>query len=247
MMPTLGSLPAFLRYLGVFPPPAMVVEALARGPLAHCGVESAFVWQLDPEEETLHAVGACGFTPEEVDRYWSLPLAVDLPVTRSVREGRRLIANGATVPEEYLSGLDAQLLAQLVERTSAVALVGEPIVHAGRTVGALGFATRLRWDDDGPVPLILDAVLGALAVWMTHPRAGIDGLSAPTREWSLAFTPRQRELLLLVESGLSNPAIALALRVSESSVKADLARVMRALRTSDRREAPRRARSLGLL
>ena len=247
MRQTLAGLPAFLRYLGSFPPPDRVVEALARGPLAHCGAATAMVWQAG-DDDLLHGVGAYGLSREEVDRYWTIPLAIDLPVARAVREDRLLVDDARTLPRDYLDGLDAHVLGGLVDRTAASVLVDMPIVHAGRTIGAYGFAATRAWDPEGSGPTICAAVASALALWMTHPRAGLDGVAPrPAREWSLAFTSRQREVLLLVESGLSNPAIALALHVSESSVKADLAQVMRALRTSDRREAPRRARALGLL
>lgn len=246
MTTTLASLPQFLRYLSAFPPPDRVVDALARGPLRHLGARTAMVWRLH-RDDVLRVVGAYGHSAEELERYGTVPMSLDLPITRAVRARDVLIDRAELVPTTYLAGIDAPVLEALYERTSALTSVSVPIVHADRAIGAFGFAADQAWDPDGPGPAVLDAVAGALAVWLTHPRAALEGVPTPPREWSLAFTPRQRELLALVESGLTNPAIAVALHVSESSVKADLARVMKALRTSDRREAASRARRLGLM
>jgi DNA-binding NarL/FixJ family response regulator len=86
-------------------------------------------------------------------------------------------------------------------------------------------------------------------MWATHPRSAALDSPAPIgpREWSLAFTPRQKQVLRLAGEGLSNTEIAQRLMVSTSSVKQDLQQAMRALRTHSRQGAYDRAKGLGLL
>jgi DNA-binding NarL/FixJ family response regulator len=116
-------------------------------------------------------------------------------------------------------------------------------------VGNLGFVTNRRWSDDDEGRALLTCLGNVIGLWATHPRSG--AMDAPgsvgQREWSLAFTPRQKQILTLVGEGMSNTDIARRLIVSSSSVKQDLHQSMRALRTHSRQGAYERALSLGLL
>jgi len=245
--PTLAGIPQFVRYLSAFPPAARVTEATARGPLAHVGARTLFLWQVRAGG-ILAAVGAHGHTSEEVGRYAQVPLGVDGLSARAVNSRSHVVEDLSTIYVSALSHLDDAMLQGLITRTGARFAVNVPIIHAGEVVGAFGLAADSTWNPDGPTPTILDAVASALATWMTHPRSEVGRAEVNgSQEWSLAFTVRQQEVLRLVDEGLSTRMIADSLGVSESSVKADLQRAMRALRTSDRREASRRARALGLL
>ena len=247
MKPTLAGIPQFVRYLSAFPPAARVTEAAARGPLAHVGARTLILWQVR-EGGILSAVGAYGHTAEELGRYAQVPLAVDGLSARAVNS-RTIVGGDLSTPDmSALSRLDGTMLQGLITRTASRFGVNVPIIHAGHVVGAYGLSADATWTPDGATPVILEAVASALAIWMTHPRSEVGRAEINgSQEWSLAFTPRQHEVLRLVDAGLSTPTIATTLGVSESSVKADLQRAMRALRTSDRREAARRARALGLL
>lgn len=247
MTPTLAGVPSWIRYLSTFPTADRVVDALACGPLARCGARTALLWQLRGEE-ALVAVGAFGHTADELGRYGSVPLVVDSLATRAARAGSIQVDGIAPRAHSTLSTIDAAMLDLLVERTGATVAVNVPIVHAGRVVGAFGFASDRAWDPHGHERVVVGAVASALATWMTHPRSAVGSAAVTTsRDWSLDFSERQREVLRRVDDGLSTTAIAKLLGVSDSSIKADLRRAMRALRTSDRREAARRAQSLGLL
>jgi len=63
----------------------------------------------------------------------------------------------------------------------------------------------------------------------------------------ITLSPRETEVLRLVASGNSNPAIATALFVSEATVKTHLLHAFEKLAVSDRTHAVTRAMELGLL
>ena len=63
----------------------------------------------------------------------------------------------------------------------------------------------------------------------------------------ITLSPRETEVLRLVASGNSNPAIAAALFVSEATVKTHLLHAFEKLSVSDRTHAVTRAMQLGLL
>ena len=63
----------------------------------------------------------------------------------------------------------------------------------------------------------------------------------------VTLSPRETEVLRLVASGNSNPAIAAALFVSEATVKTHLLHAFEKLSVSDRTHAVTRAMQLGLL
>lgn len=245
MRPTLAALPQFLGYLGVFPPPQRVVEAIVHGPLAHLGARTGAMWQRSGDVAQL--IGAFGHSAAEMSRYAVIPLAADLPIPNAMRSELPQIDSPEVVASS-LGGLDHALLQPMYERLETVSSFAVPMLHAGQAVGAFGFASSMPWDPEGPGPFILEALSGALGIWITHPRSGLLDASSPmSREWSLAFTERQREVLRLVAAGEFHVMIARRLLVSEATVKADVAQAMKALRTSDRREAARRAAELGLL
>lgn len=247
MRPTLAGIPQFVRYLSAFPPASRVVEAALRGPLSHVGGRTLFLWQVR-DGGILSAVGAYGHTAEEIGRYAHVPLSIDGLTARAVN-ARAAVVEDLTSPDlSPLSRLDDTMLQGLISRTESRYAVNVPVIHAGEVVGAYGVSADQGWESAANAAVILDAVASALAVWMTHPRSEVGRveLSGP-HDWSLVFTERQKEALRLVEAGQSTAAIASSLGVSESSIKADLQQAMRALRTSDRREAAHRARSLGLL
>ncbi|HEX4443811.1 MAG TPA: response regulator transcription factor [Galbitalea sp.] len=62
-----------------------------------------------------------------------------------------------------------------------------------------------------------------------------------------SLSPRETEVLTLVAAGMSNPAIATALFVSEATVKTHLLHVFEKLGVSDRTRAVTRAMELGLI
>jgi DNA-binding NarL/FixJ family response regulator len=138
----------------------------------------------------------------------------------------------------------------LGEASDSGFLISVPIFASGITVGAFGFVSgQTRGFIDGYAPII-SSISSALALWMTHPRmqayVQTTGLTGAASD-SLHLTSRQRQILLLVEDGKSNAAIAHALGYSLSTVKQELQRTLHTLRVDGRRGAVARARELGLL
>jgi DNA-binding CsgD family transcriptional regulator len=245
---TVGGLPQFLRYLGTFPAPKDMLEALHAGPLSPYGAKVIMLWQV--RDDRLVALASVGHTRAEVDRYATLPLSLGLRVTEAVRTAHVIVdADVSTSTLAARQMLDDDLRDAILSRSNAASVLRVPLLHGGASVGALGIVVDRPWPDDVESGVLLDTVALALGLWVTNPRVGVSGSAHRqlVRDWSLSFTDRQREILRLVEQGQSNPAIAAHLNVSASSVKQDLQRCMRALRSDDRMAAAARARELGLL
>jgi FixJ family two-component response regulator len=108
--------------------------------------------------------------------------------------------------------------------------------------GAIEFLIKPFRDQD-----LLDAVHAGIE--RSRRRRDEDAAAAQSRERFAALTPREREVLELVVSGLMNKQVAERLRLSEVTVKVHRAQIMRKLgvrtladlvRLADRieREAP---------
>lgn len=117
--------------------------------------------------------------------------------------------------------------------------------------------TAARVLDEGAAGYILKgtrqaAVIGAILA--AH--GGVTVLPGATRAALLAerhdgasvvLEPREREILLRIRNGLTNPEIARELFVSHSTIKADVARLLRKLGATKRAQAVARAHQLGVL
>ncbi|HAN70896.1 MAG TPA: hypothetical protein DCQ36_04810 [Actinobacteria bacterium] len=245
---SLGGLPQFIRYTSTYPDPSALVSALRSGPLARRGMLAGFLWAL-VDGTHLVSIGNVGWSREMIDRYSVIPLELDLPVVRCVIDNEASIDPAVPFGRTYLSAIDDHFLGEQFESLGAVSTVSVPLRHAGIVVGALGLVTAREWEAGDESRALLDALSSLLGMWATHPRSAALDSPAPIgpREWSLAFTPRQKQVLRLAGEGLSNTEIAQRLMVSTSSVKQDLQQAMRALRTHSRQGAYDRAKGLGLL
>lgn len=72
-------------------------------------------------------------------------------------------------------------------------------------------------------------------------------LVARMKKPAVTLTPREAEILALVATGLSNPAIAARLYLGEATVKTHLLHVFEKLEVSDRTRAVTKAMELGLI
>lgn len=242
---SLFGVPAFLQYLSTFPPPDAVLASLLLGPLQKLGAVAAMLWEV--RDGHLVRTGGYAHTRAELDRYALLPLDIDFVVSTAVRDRVRIVSNDPLPGSSPAATLDAEFWNRMLDRVGAVAVVRAPVVYRGRPVGAIGILFDRPVDDQSVSIDVVDSTVSAIALWMTHPRTRAPRPVAPGRSTSFALTPRQREILRMVEHGLPNRAIAARLRLSESSVKQDLQRAMRSLRVDGRHLAALRARELGLL
>lgn len=245
---TLGGLPQLIRYVSTFPDGDDLLDALQIGALRQRTMTGGYLWSL-VEGVHLMRIASVGWHRDVVDRYAIIPVSVDVPAAMAVRQGAVQIDDIAGFGRAYLNALDDTLLTPHFDAMGARSSINVPLSHRGVIVGVLGFVTTEPWVDDDESRALLDGLSALLGMWMTHPRSGALDVSPSLgqREWSLAFTPRQRQILRMAGEGMSNSDIARDLLVSPSSVKQDLQQAMRALRAHDRATAYQRAVQLGLL
>jgi FixJ family two-component response regulator len=125
-----------------------------------------------------------------------------------------------------LSGLELQK--QLAERTDMpiIFITGHgdvPMSVQAMKAGAVEFLTKPFKDD-----VLLDAIRGAI----DHSRAAfrLDSEMRPLRMRYESLTPREREVMALVVSGLLNKQVGGELGISEITVKAHRGQVMRKMK-----------------
>ncbi len=125
-----------------------------------------------------------------------------------------------------LSGLELQK--QLAERTDMpiIFITGHgdvPMTVQAMKAGAVEFLTKPFKDD-----VLLDAIRGAI----DHSRAALrlDSEMRVLKERYESLTPREREVMALVVSGLLNKQVGGELGISEITVKAHRGQVMRKMR-----------------
>lgn len=245
---SLGGLPQLIRHISGYPAGDALLHALHMGVLRQRTMAGGFLWAL-AEGVQLVRIASVGWHRDVVNRYAIMPLTVDVPATIAVRQGTIQVNDIAGFGRAYLQALDDGFLTPHFNAMAATSSINVPLRHAGVIVGVLGFVTTEPWCDDEESRTLLEGLGSLLGLWIAHPRSGALEVSPSLgqREWSLAFTPRQRHALRLAGAGLSNSAIARELLVSTSSVKQDLQQAMRALRSHDRTTAFERAVQLGLL
>ena len=141
-----------------------------------------------------------------------------------------------------LSGLELQK--QLAERTDMpiIFITGHgdiPMSVQAMKAGAVEFLTKPFKDD-----LLLDAIRGAL----DHSRAALrlDSEMRVIRNRYESLTPREREVMALVVSGLLNKQVGGELGISEITVKAHRGQLMRKMKADSLPDLVTMAARLGL-
>jgi DNA-binding NarL/FixJ family response regulator len=149
-----------------------------------------------------------------------------------------------------MPGLDGvQAIRRLVERESRARVIlisadarDEQIVSAMRA-GARGFLLK-----DSSAALIAEAIAAVHAGGtFVPPEVASRLVEAFPVHLSSALTPRERDILGLVASGLRNKEIALRLDLGEGTVKWHVANVLQKFQVTTRTEAVHVARTRGLL
>ena len=245
------GLPQLVTYLSGFPDPLDVAGVLATGPLAHLGARTCIVMLADEESDELRLVSSYGFDEGPEARYRGMLLRVRLPIVAAYRENRTIVTSTADFVEDHAAlALNKPRWAAAVDELGPGSVIDAPIVSDGAPIGSIavtctGDPTRTAEDF-----ALIDGITAALGLWITHPDSGVAGslTSSDTGPDSrIELTDRQVRILDLVRAGKSNVRISLDLGVSESTVKQEVRRVLRILRTNDRRTAADRAQQLGLL
>lgn len=118
-------------------------------------------------------------------------------------------------------------------------------IHAALEAGAIGYLLKDA-EPDEILKALRDAADGGVPL---SPRAAAALLpqNRPTQDPTAAsLTPREREVLALVATGLPNKSIARRLGISEKTVKAHLTRVFTVVGVADRTSAALWAQRHGL-
>jgi DNA-binding CsgD family transcriptional regulator len=245
----LQALPGFLSLLSQSNSPDDIVRSLALGPLRPFHATAAFLASFDGVK--IRLIGSYGYPPEIPTRYEIMAAAHDWPINRAISLNQLITVSFSKFFSEYPS---VEIDRPIWEPFFATAkkdglLVFIPISYRGMVRGVFGFAAV-----DSPLGGVTESsffqgLTAAFCLWM-HGNLDMTstGSSDPfTQELPLLLTPRQVEILQLVEEGKSNSVIARLLGYSISTVKLDLNRAMRMLRTQERVAAAARARELQLL
>ena len=142
-----------------------------------------------------------------------------------------------------MSGLDLQQ--HLAGRTAMpiIFITGYgdvPMTVRAMKAGAVEFLTK---------PFNTEALLTAMRGALEHSRAARhhDAALRSLRDDCASLTPREREVMTLVISGLLNKQIGQSLGISEITVKAHRGQVMRKMHAASRPELVTMATRLGLL
>jgi two-component system nitrate/nitrite response regulator NarL len=123
-------------------------------------------------------------------------------------------------------------------------------VRRALTSGALGYIPKSTSAKNllSALQLVLQGCVYVPPVVLNHPPAA-EEKAAPARAPAAAMhlTDRQIEVLRLIERGLSNKEIGLALNLSEKTVKVHVTGIFRALNVVTRTQAASEARAAGLV
>jgi len=239
----LESVADFLHRLAGAPPPAQVADDMVGCFGDTLGTRMAAILTARPPLLIVFALS--GYEPDQVADFESLPLDGDYPATRAFHEAEVAIDAMADLSSEYgAMAAPTSRGRRLMKRHPDGYSVAAPIVGGGRTLGAytlVGQSGR-EW---GTLELAaLSTISHALGMWLTHPDSGLpDEYTAV----SPALTPRQVEVLARLAAGFTNAAIAVDLHCSESTVKAEIGRILRSLDVDTREAAAERALATGLI
>jgi DNA-binding CsgD family transcriptional regulator len=247
----LAALPGFLDLLSSGPHPDEVAAALARGPLQPYAPATTFI--AVSVEANLCGIGTYGFPRDFHARYQVFPIEYDWPASRAVTRNEVVDVSVRDIFDHYPTlAIDRELWQPIFANLDGNAgrLVAVPITVQGCVDGVYGFISLVDGDLGLSDANFLLGTAKAVGLWLRTIKESPQGWTAnghQTGELPLVLHERQQRILRLVEEGRSNSAIARMLAVSVSTVKLDLNRAMRMLRTSDRRASAQLARELGLL
>lgn len=142
-----------------------------------------------------------------------------------------------------LSGLDFQSeLARANIRIPIIFMTGHgdiPMSVRAMKGGAVDFLTKPFRDQD-----MLDAV--TLAIERDRKRRETDRIAAHLQALLATLTPREREVLALVSSGLMNKQVAAELGLAEITVKLHRGNIMRKMEAKSLADLVRMAETLGI-
>jgi DNA-binding NarL/FixJ family response regulator len=148
------------------------------------------------------------------------------------------------------SGIDVARKLRRVAPTVGILMLtmydDDALVFAAMRAGAMGYILKGAAPDD--VVRAIQAVASGNAILGPGVAArALAYLSQPTQEPAFpSLTPREREVLDLIATGLGNPAIATRLNIATSTVGNHITNIFAKIQVASRPEAILRARDAGL-
>jgi DNA-binding CsgD family transcriptional regulator len=229
----------------------LLASALARGPLSRFNPSAVTVFAWHDQQFSLLTSWAL---PEPlVLRYRVLAPDMRSPLEHALRDNRFIQLRADEFAKECdVLHVDADLWVDAgFTWGSDIYVIIVPIYGHGEALGVLAFAAPAEMSLDDSATLM--GLAGTVALWLFANRIDEKGQTVaelPILERDivpLTLTPRQCEILRLIEAGQSNAAIAATTGLSISTVKIELRRAMRVLRSPNRKAAASTARKLALL
>ena len=244
--PVMG-IPRLLQYLATMPDGWQVTHALVEGVLSHYECAAAMVWLLETPKE-LHLFGYYGMSDDHLARWHKVPVSVPTQMAKSVRDGEILASTIVDFTKDYPDvEFDEHKWRQLIGTVSNGDILSVPLSAKGLTVGVLQFATYTPRTWSIRDFNVLEGIGSALSLWATHQDRPLRLLPAAMEaQQPLALTDRQLQILRAISRGRSNAAIAAALGFSQSTVKQEVQRMLRAMLVVEREQLPATALRLGL-
>lgn len=226
-----------------------IPNALAQGPLGSFNVVSLSLW-IKADRHRVLLLDSFGYDFTQRERFEAIDANMDWPMTRSMRQMEVRIDPADTLLSEYPSlGVDSEMWAKYIEDYDCVDLVSIPIIHRGVVIGGIAFSTCVKNSWSSQDLNLLRWCAAAMTLWLTQENNRMHGLARPFENVTPALTlsPRQSDIVALVEAGKSNSYIAKVLGYSESTVKQELQRSMKILNAFNRVDLVERARAFDLL
>ncbi len=176
---------------------------------------------------------------------WYEPIIAVNSVTAAIKEHKRtevldvVVLNLArdSFEEEGLKALADAI--RTVHASSGFVILASQVNRA-QAAKVLAMGVRGFLDSDTPLDIATEAIRFVARGWMIYPAfdfseevPALGGISEDGI-WSLRFTARQRQVLDGLERGLTNGRIAVAMNVSERTIKAHVKEIMRRFGASNR-------------
>jgi DNA-binding CsgD family transcriptional regulator len=245
------GLPQFMQFMSNRPDAQSVVDALLHGPFLHLDASACHIYRYE-EPNQLVLYGGRGLEESLMARCSMGHLDVSTPLTDAFLnlDVELLALSKMLEVYPYIRMIDEVLWQPFIEGAGDQMLLCAPIVMNGVAVGAYSVFLPEDYRLTGSDCALFAGIGALLGLWMTHmlqirvlERMHFDFEEAQPAQ----LTDRQCAILALVEEGRSIGSITRMLGYSQSTIRQELQRVMKALRVTNRMEAATKARQLGVL
>ena len=236
----------FLRFLADVPSGDDVASALRHGPLALLPVESLSIYSISRDRSLARYRGATGFSSAARADYAEMPVSPLTPGGTVTLTGQHLWMSDTECVERFPLLTQDLTTRPWFGEGSTVFL---PVISRGKVVGTVMIIFTAGVERTWGLYERLNTFAQSLAPWLllleTQELSTPEQLK-PGRRGKLFVSPREAQILRLVNEGRTNPEIAGDLGYSEATIRADLLRLSKLLDVHGRHDVVRRARELGL-